>query len=445
MQISEHWNLGKISKMLLCLVICITSCLVVTLFFSPQSETLLQVSPERLFLYSVAFGCLFLVSGEMVGLFENSIRKITGKKALQALFSSAVSNFGLLVLVWSIEFDFIGRLAILKMLISTGLGTFIFLNMLNSLSNRNPWRVMALIDSCRRKKIVEGTDPNFSAFEWIEPKTESFQKEKFDSLLDDCRKNKVEILIIEGKDSEFKEAQIMDFLASGVRVMFPTDFVETFCRKIPSTDLDHRWLARLNLKQRDPLLRRIKRLIDLLLSIFGLVISLPILFLAGLAIVLDSGFPVFFCQTRSGLLGRSYKLFKLRTMKQKAEQGGGAQWAKEGDERVTFVGRFLRRTRIDEIPQFWNVIKGEMSIVGPRPERPELEEAIEAHLPYWKCRYLLKPGVTGWAQIRFKYASDLKSSEEKLAYDLYYVKNASFFLDLEIILSTLRSLTQGSR
>ena len=131
-------------------------------------------------------------------------------------------------------------------------------------------------------------------------------------------------------------------------------------------------------------------------------------------------------------------------MKPDAEKSGAA-WAAKEDQRVTYVGRLLRRTRIDEIPQFWNVIKGEMSIVGPRPERPELEKDIEAKLPFWNCRYLLKPGLTGWAQIKYQYASDLETSEEKLAYDLFYVKNASFFLDLEIILSTLRSLTKGSR
>jgi lipopolysaccharide/colanic/teichoic acid biosynthesis glycosyltransferase len=137
-------------------------------------------------------------------------------------------------------------------------------------------------------------------------------------------------------------------------------------------------------------------------------------------------------------------LHKLRTMRQAAEEGG-AQWAEEQDTRVTFVGRFLRKTRIDEIPQLWNVIKGEMSLVGPRPERPELDEEIERSSPFWKCRYLLKPGITGWAQIKYQYASDLESSEEKLSYDLFYVKNASFFLDLEIILSTLRSIMKGSR
>jgi lipopolysaccharide/colanic/teichoic acid biosynthesis glycosyltransferase len=132
-------------------------------------------------------------------------------------------------------------------------------------------------------------------------------------------------------------------------------------------------------------------------------------------------------------------------MRQDAEGGGGVQWAQQQDHRVTFVGRFLRKTRIDEIPQLWNVIKGEMSLVGPRPERPELDEEIERISPFWKCRYLLKPGITGWAQIKYQYASDLETSEEKLSYDLFYVKNASFFLDLEIILSTLRSIMKGSR
>jgi len=131
-------------------------------------------------------------------------------------------------------------------------------------------------------------------------------------------------------------------------------------------------------------------------------------------------------------------------MKQDAEERG-AQWAQQQEHRVTFVGRFLRKTRIDEIPQLWNVIKGEMSLVGPRPERPELDEEIERASPFWKCRYLLKPGITGWAQIKYQYASDMESSDKKLSYDLFYVKNSSFFLDLEIILSTLRSIMKGSR
>jgi lipopolysaccharide/colanic/teichoic acid biosynthesis glycosyltransferase len=131
-------------------------------------------------------------------------------------------------------------------------------------------------------------------------------------------------------------------------------------------------------------------------------------------------------------------------MRTDAEQDG-AQWAEKQDARVTGVGRFLRKWRIDEIPQFWNVLRGEMSIVGPRPERPELEEKLTVEIPFWSSRHLVKPGLTGWAQIRFRYAADSNASREKLAHDLYYIKNASLLLDLQIILSTLRSLARGSR
>lgn len=443
MEARQHWNLGKIAKMLSCLFLSAGSCLVVTLFFSPDSETLLQVSPDRLFLYSILYGMLFLLAGEMMGVFESSRLVAAWKRGMTCFFSAASSTFGLLVVVWLVEFDFIGRFVILKMTLCSGSGVLVFLESLHFLANRNPWRVLALVDSRRRVMLAESSRDQMAAFEWIDSDPQ-FDPDEFSSFLELCRTKGIDILVVEGRESAIKESQVMELLASGVRVMLASDFIETFCRKIPHADLDHRWLARLNLRQRDPLLRRIKRMVDLSVSFLGLILSFPILVLACVAIVLESGFPVFFTQPRSGLLGRPYTLYKLRTMRRHAEEHG-AEWAKEKDDRVTRVGRFLRRTRIDEIPQFWNVIKGEMSIVGPRPERPELEAAIEDRLPYWKCRYLLKPGVTGWAQIRFQYASDLESSEEKLAYDLFYVKNASFFLDLEIILATLRSLTKGSR
>ena len=132
-------------------------------------------------------------------------------------------------------------------------------------------------------------------------------------------------------------------------------------------------------------------------------------------------------------------------MKRNAEKEVGAEWAKTKDHRVTKFGSFLRKWRIDEIPQFWNVIKGDMSIVGPRPERPEFQSDLSSRIPHWNSRHLVKPGLTGWAQVRFRYASDVEASEEKLSYDLYYLKNLSFVLDLEIILSTLRSIKKGSR
>ena len=237
---------------------------------------------------------------------------------------------------------------------------------------------------------------------------------------------------------------VVALLAGGTRVSDIVDFWERTFARIPPQYVDEAWLARLDLRLRHPLFHRAKRFLDVLVAIIGLVVSIPILAIASILILVGSRGPVFFSQRRTGYLGSDYVLYKLRTMRTDAEQDG-AQWAEKQDARVTGVGRFLRKWRIDEIPQFWNVLRGEMSIVGPRPERPELEEKLAVEIPLWSSRHLVKPGLTGWAQIRFRYAADSNASREKLAHDLYYIKNASLLLDLQIILSTLRSLARGSR
>jgi lipopolysaccharide/colanic/teichoic acid biosynthesis glycosyltransferase len=414
-------------------------CLFVILYHSPVSETLLQVNRERLLFYAASFGVFFLLAGEVSGLFVDQKRSSAWKRVFLTLVSSGLGVFGLIILVWTIEFDFVGRFAALKMLGGVGLIAYFFITLQDFLSRRNPWRTLVLVSDERRKEIRSYIGPEEANVAWVDLDGDPTDKE---SLLRSCDASGVELLLLE--EEQECEVPIMPMLASGVKVMGIAAFVETFCQRIPPAEVDAAWLTKLNLRQRDPIARRVKRLNDLLLAFLGLVLSFPLLLLAGVAIVLDSGFPIFFHQTRTGYLGRPYVLHKLRTMRQGAEEGV-AQWAQEQDMRVTLVGRFLRKTRIDEIPQLWNVIKGEMSLVGPRPERPELDEEIERTSSFWKCRYLLKPGITGWAQIRYRYASDIESSDEKLSYDLFYVKNASFFLDLEIILSTLRSLMKGSR
>jgi exopolysaccharide biosynthesis polyprenyl glycosylphosphotransferase len=436
---SEHWNLSKVTKLVFCQLIAMGVCLVVTLYYSPASETLLLVNRERLLFYAATFGVFFLLAGEVSGLFVDQRRNGAWKRVFLTLVSSGLGVLGLIILVWTIEFDFVGRFAAFKMLSGVALLVYLFLALQGFLSQGNPWRTLVLASGERKERIRAYLGIESSDVVWLELSDGPMDKE---SLLRTCDAEEVELLLLE--EEQEREVPVMSLLASGVRVMGVAAFVETFCQRIPPAEVDAAWLTKLNLRQRDPIVRRVKRLNDLLLASLGLVLSLPLLLLAGLAIVLDTGFPLFFHQTRTGYLGRPYTLFKLRTMRQDAE-GGRAQWAQKHDKRVTYVGRFLRKTRIDEIPQLWNVIKGEMSLVGPRPERPELDEEIERTSPFWKCRYLLKPGITGWAQIKYQYASDLESSEEKLSYDLFYVKNASFFLDLEIILSTLRSIMKGSR
>jgi len=410
------------------------ACLVIVLFYSPGSETLVHVNRERLFLYSATFGLSFLLSGEVVGLFVNSKHNLVWKKFFLSFASATMGSVGLLILVWTIEFDFIGRLAIFKMVTLTGLLSFIFLIFLEKLTLENPWRVLPLLEKGKLMNLQKYKGLWDHEFQWVTNESEDAKGD----LLKFTAKEKVDVVLVESNNSEMK---VMTLLASGVRVMGLLSFWETFAQRIPHSEVDESWLTKLDLRQHDPLLRRVKRLVDVIISILGLLITFPILVLSCVAIAVESGFPLFYKQQRSGYLGQPYTLYKLRTMRNGSEKKG-ARWAALGDDRVTFVGRLLRRVRIDELPQFWNVIKGEMSVVGPRPER---QEKIVSKLPYWKCRYLLKPGITGWAQIKYKYASDFTSSEEKLAYDLYYVKNASFFLDLEIMLSTLRSLMKGSR
>lgn len=414
--------------------------MVVPLYFSPASETLGTVPVERLFLYAILFCIAFLVVGEMTGFFESENQTSLLNKLFLGFLTSSLALTVLVLGVWFIEYEFVGRFTIFKIGLIVGLLTSLFLSSIENLEKGQALHVLALspLDLQMRVKTYLGRQNK--KLIWTDYKSEI----NLNNIVEFCKKKEVEILLLDKEESPAEEIDIVALLESGVRVMGVASFLEMQSQKIPPSEVDRAWLAKLDLRLRDPLIRHFKRSIDLIVATCGIIFSSPIFFIACVLIVLESGFPLFFHQKRTGLLGRPYVLYKLRTMNKNAESQG-AEWARKDDIRVTRIGRFLRKWRIDEIPQFWNVIKGEMSIVGPRPERPELEEKINQHLPFWKCRYLLKPGLTGWAQIRFEYASDMESSEEKLSYDLYYVKNASFFLDMKIMLSTLRSLTRGSR
>lgn len=180
-----------------------------------------------------------------------------------------------------------------------------------------------------------------------------------------------------------------------------------------------------------------KRLIDIVLAIpFGILTLLCYPFVA-LAIKLSSPGSILYTQTRVGKMGKPFQIWKFRTMRQDAEVGGKPQWAKENDPRVTNVGKFLRTSRIDELPQIWNVLKGDMSLIGPRPERPEFVEELTRQMPYYALRHLTRPGLTGWAQVKFRYAGTLEDNLQKLQYDLYYIKHRSLLLDLAILLRTI--------
>jgi lipopolysaccharide/colanic/teichoic acid biosynthesis glycosyltransferase len=180
-----------------------------------------------------------------------------------------------------------------------------------------------------------------------------------------------------------------------------------------------------------------KRLLDIIGAVVGLIFMVALLPIIGLATLLDSGWPLFFTQVRTGKNNRPYKIIKFRTMRQDAEKDGIARMATENDDRVTRVGRIMRKSHLDELPQFLNVLKGEMSLVGPRAERPELIEQLQTRIPFYRARLFVKPGLTGWAQVNFHYASTVEDTAVKLEYDLYYIKHRNLLLDFTILTRTV--------
>jgi len=233
-------------------------------------------------------------------------------------------------------------------------------------------------------------------------------------------------------------------LRLGCRVTDETTFYESMFGEVPVSHITPRWFLVADLKGHLGEHAVWKRMFDIVVAGLGLVISAPISLLAALAIRLEGGGPAIYMQTRVGKNGRPFTLYKFRTMGGNAESNG-TTWAVRNDPRVTRVGRLLRRTRLDELPQLWNILKGDMSVVGPRPERPEFVEPLSALIPYYEERHLIKPGLTGWAQINYPYGASIADARRKLQLDLYYIKQMSLELDLVILLRTFGTFFLGSR
>jgi lipopolysaccharide/colanic/teichoic acid biosynthesis glycosyltransferase len=188
----------------------------------------------------------------------------------------------------------------------------------------------------------------------------------------------------------------------------------------------------------------VKRLFDILGGLLGMLIFFVSLPFTALAIAIDTGFPIFYSQPRLGQGGKVFKIYKFRTMHQDAEADGQVRPTEENDPRVTRVGNFLRKTRLDEFPQFWNILRGEMSLVGPRAERPELVQSFQKKVPFYRARLLAKPGLTGWAQINYGYVATVTDTEVKIEYDLYYIKHRTLGMDFNIMLRTISTVLSRS-
>jgi sugar transferase (PEP-CTERM system associated) len=259
------------------------------------------------------------------------------------------------------------------------------------------------------------------------PLTEIVAKYQIDEIV---------IAIRERRGGGLPVNELLDCKLNGIHVIELSTFFERERGQVQLESLNTSWMI-LSEGFRQGLLRDVvKRLFDLAVSATILLISLPVMLVTAALIVLESGFPILYRQERVGQGGQVFTIYKFRSMAQNAEKDGTPQWAQAGDSRVTAVGRITRKLRIDELPQIINVFKGDMSFVGPRPERPFFVNQLIEQVPYYASRHSIKPGITGWAQVRYAYGASLEDAIEKLQYDLYYVKNHTFFLDLLILFQT---------
>jgi exopolysaccharide biosynthesis polyprenyl glycosylphosphotransferase len=245
------------------------------------------------------------------------------------------------------------------------------------------------------------------------------------------------LAIPENRSSELIR-HILDAKLEGIEIREMANVYEELTGRIPIQYIVDQWLLFADgfyLLHKD-YVQKLKRVLDLSLSALFLIFAAPLIALAALAVRIDSPGPIFYKQERVGKGHRTFNIYKFRSMRDNAE-ALGAQWALEKDSRVTRVGRYLRLSHIDEIPQMWNVFKGDMSLVGPRPERPEFVRLLEDKVPYYFARHSVRPGITGWAQVNYRYGASIEDAACKLESDLYYIKNMSVFLDIKIMLRTI--------
>ena len=262
-----------------------------------------------------------------------------------------------------------------------------------------------------------------------------------DRLLEIIESNGISEIVIaitgEMKGGTFQN--LLEAQQSGIEIVPMPSLYEELLGRVPINHLESEWLIRsfVNESRVDGFYELAKRLLDILLSLVGLFVCLLLTPFTAILILLDSGFPILYSQVRSGMNGKTYNIYKFRTMRRDAEKNGKVQVTVEHDDRITHVGNILRRSHIDELPQFWNVLLGHMSIVGPRAERPELIIEYQKQIPLYRARLLAKPGITGWAQINYGYTSTTIQTVIKLEYDLYYIKHRNLLMDITIILRTI--------
>lgn len=267
--------------------------------------------------------------------------------------------------------------------------------------------------------------------------------DNLESIIKEEKIDRVVIAVRERRGVFPTETLLKMSLAGDVNIEECTSFFERVTGQVHIDMLRPSWLIFDGRKRETRFVSVFREMVHRLLALAGLILSLPIALLTALLIKIESRGPIFYKQERIGLNGKEFNVFKFRSMRVDAEQDGKPVWAAEDDDRTTMVGKIIRKMRIDEIPQFINIIRGEMSFVGPRPERPHFVAQLANEIPFYEHRHLVAPGLTGWAQIKYPYGASIEDARRKLQYDLYYIKNQSLALDLVIVFETVKTVLFG--
>lgn len=277
----------------------------------------------------------------------------------------------------------------------------------------------------------------------VSPERVLSDKVSLETLVRRLRVHEIIVAVREQRGGSLPLTELLNCRLGGVRITDLSAFFERMTGEVPVDSLKASWLIYGDGFRQDWARRTIKRSFDLIAAATLLVVTAPVMLATAVTILMESGRPIIFRQERTGLGGRRFMLLKFRSMRSDAEKDGIPRWASPGDPRITRVGRFLRRCRIDELPQLLNVLKGEMSFVGPRPERPYFVDQLSQKVPFYGARHTVKPGVTGWAQVSYRYGASDEEAVRKLQYDLYYIKNHTLLLDLVILIKTVRVVLGG--
>jgi sugar transferase (PEP-CTERM system associated) len=420
-------------------------------------------TPGWLLPRALLFSFVMLTVMTAFGLYGSALHKYDREYHVRFLASFPAGAFVMVIIFYVVPASFLGRgimaLSFLFSLILTTLVRWVFFRIVGDETFKR--RVLVLGSGSRAAEVEAllsrlGSRAGFHLVGFVLCGDEQPGRDK-SKLLGDCnalrslvethRVDEIVVGVRDRRNGHFPISKLLECKLEGLGIVDLPTFFERETGHVQLSSLSASWMVFSEGFSKTGLQKILKRAFDICVSAALLLVTLPIILLAALAIWFETGRPILYRQKRVGESGQIFEILKFRSMRADAEKDGIARWAKENDDRITRVGKYLRLTRIDELPQLINVLRGDMSFVGPRPERPPFVSELSRKVPFYASRHSVKPGITGWAQIRYPYGASVDDAVQKLQFDLYYVKNHSLFLDFVILLQTTQVVLfgQGAR